>query len=144
MDELYTRVSSATKQELYQYMKNNDISLLNYNFNFFFQYYIREHSIQVISHHFSNRKIEGLTVVDELGVSFSYERDNPRVKQNFTLCHELGHFILGHEGNYFTESIDNQGNLLEREANIFSAVVLMPDIVLLSKIYYSCDTFQQI
>ena len=67
-----------------------------------------------------------------------------KVKQNFTLCHELGHFILKHEGNYFTESIDNQENLLEREANIFSAVLLMPDVVLLSKIYYSCETFQQV
>lgn len=66
------------------------------------------------------------------------------MKQNFTLCHELGHFILKHEGNYFTESIDNQENLLEREANIFSAVLLMPDIVLLSKIYYSYETFQQV
>lgn len=144
MDELYTRVSSATKQVLYQYMKNNDISLLNYNFTYFFQHCIQKNQIQVVSHHFSNRKIEGLTVVDELGVSFSYERDNPKVKQNFTLCHELGHFILKHEGNYFTESIDNQENLLEREANLFSAVVLMPDIVLLSKIYYSCETFKQV
>ena len=125
-------------------MKDHDISLLNYNFNYFFQHCIQEYQIQVISHHFSNRKIEGLTVIDELGISFSYEKDNPIVKQNFTLCHELGHFILEHEGNYFTESIDNQENLLEREANIFSAVVLMPDIVLLSKIYYSCDTFQHI
>ena len=144
MDELYSRVSNATKQALYQYMKNHDISLLNYNFTYFFQHCIQKNQIQVISHHFSNRKIEGLTVVDELGVSFSYERDNPKVKQNFTLCHELGHFILKHEGNYFTESIDNQENLLEWEANIFSAVILMPDIVLLSKIYYSCETFQQV
>ena len=125
-------------------MKNHDISLLNYNFNYFFQHCIQEYQIQVISHHFSNHKIEGLTVIDELGISFSYEKDNPIVKQNFTLCHELGHFILEHEGNYFAESIDNQESLLEREANIFSAVVLMPDIVLLSKIYYSCDTFQHI
>ena len=125
-------------------MKDHDISLLNYNFNYFFQHCIQEYQIQVISHHFSNHKIEGLTVIDGLGISFSYEKDNPIVKQNFTLCHELGHFILKHEGNYFTESIDNQDSLLEREANIFSAVVLMPDIVLLSKIYYSCDTFQQI
>ncbi|HHQ6413366.1 TPA: ImmA/IrrE family metallo-endopeptidase [Streptococcus pyogenes] len=144
MDELYTRISKSTKHVLYQYMKDNDISLLNYNFNYFFQHCIQEYQIQVISHHFSNHKIEGLTVIDELGISFSYEKDNPIVKQNFTLCHELGHFILEHEGNYFTESIDNQENLLEREANIFSAVVLMPDIVLLSKIYYSCDTFQKI
>ena len=125
-------------------MKENNISLLNYSFDYFFQYCIQKYQIQVISHHFSNRKIEGLTVVDGLGTSFSYERDNPKVKQNFTLCHELGHFILKHDGNYFAESIDNQENLIEREANIFSAVVLMPDIVLLSKIYYSCDTFQQV
>lgn len=144
MDELYTRVSSATKKVLYQYIKDLDISLLNYNFTYFFQYCIQEHQIQVISHHFSNNKIEGLTVVDELGISFSYEIDNPKVKQNFTLCHELGHFMLKHDGNYFTESIDNQENSIEREANVFSAVVLMPDIVLLSKIYYSCDTFYQV
>ena len=144
MDELYTRISKSTKHVLYQYMKDNDISLLYYNFNYFFQHCIQEYQIQVISHHFSNHKIEGLTVIDELGISFSYEKDNPIVKQNFTLCHELGHFILEHEGNYFAESIDNQESLIEREANIFSAVVLMPDIVLLSKIYYSCDTFQHI
>ena len=125
-------------------MKDNNISLLNYSFNYFFQYSIQKNQIQVISHHFSNHKIEGLTIVDELGISFSYEIDNPKVKQNFTLCHELGHYILQHDGNYFAESIDNQENLLEREANIFSAVVLMPDIVLLSKIYYNYETFQRV
>lgn len=144
MDGLYARVSSTTKQSLYQFMKDEDISLLNYCFDHYFQFCIRENNIHVFPHHFSNHKIEGLTVVDELGTSFSYERDNSKVKQNFTLCHELGHFILKHDGSYFAESIDNQENLLEREANIFSAVVLMPDIVLLSKIYYSCDTFHQV
>lgn len=144
MDELYTRVSSATKQVLYQHMKDNVISLVNYSFNYFFKYCIQENQIQVISHHFSNHKIEGLTVADELGISFSCERDNPKVKQNFTLCHELGHFILKHNGSYFAESVDNQEDILEREANIFSAVVLMPDIVLLSKIYYNCETFQRV
>lgn len=144
MDELYKRVSNATKQTLYQFMKDQNISLLNYRFDDFFQFCIQINNIQVLPHHFSSHKIEGLTVVDELGISFSFEIDNPKVKQNFTLCHELGHFILKHDGNYFAELIDNQENLLEREANIFSAVVLMPDIVLLSKIYYSCDTFHQV
>ena len=37
MDELYTRVSSATKQVLYQYMKDGYVSLLNYNFDYFFK-----------------------------------------------------------------------------------------------------------
>lgn len=93
---------------------------------------------------FLEQVLHGLTVVDELGTSFSYERDNPKVKRNFTLCHELGHFILDHEGAYFAESVDNQEDILEREANIFSAVVLMPDIVLLSKIYYNCEAFHQV
>lgn len=144
MNELYVRVSSATKQLLYQYIKDNEISLLDYHFSSFFQYFTKKNEIRIISHHFSNHKIEGLTIIDEMGISFSYERENPKVKQNFTLCHELGHFLLKHEGSCFTESVDNQENVLEREANVFSAIVLMPDIVLLSKIYYACDSFQKV
>lgn len=144
MDELYSRVSEITKQALYPFMKEEEISTLNYHFHYYFDYCIHENNIQVISHHFSNHKIEGLTVIDNLGTSFSYEQDNPVAKRNFTLCHELGHFILKHDGSYFTESVDNQGSILEREANVFSAIVLMPDIVLLSKIYYACESFQKV
>ena len=144
MDELYSRVSEITKQTLYSFMKKEEISILNYHFHYYFDYCIHENNIQVISHHFSNHKIEGLTVIDKLGTSFSYEQDNPVTKRHFTLCHELGHFILKHDGSYFTESVDNQESILEREANVFSAIVLMPDIVLLSKIYYSCDSFQKV
>ena len=144
MAELYSRVSKITKQALYSFMKEEEISTLNYHFRPYFNHCIKKHQIQVISHHFTNHKIEGLTIIDEYGISFSFERDNLKVKQNFTLCHELGHFILNHKGAYFTESIENQENISEREANIFSAVILMPDIVLLSKIYYSCDSFQKV
>ena len=144
MDELYSRVSEITKQVLYPYIKEEEISTLNYHFHYYFDYCIHENNIQVISHHFSNHKIEGLTVIDKLGTSFSYEQDNPVTKRHFTLCHELGHFILKHDGSYFTESVDNQESIIEREANVFSAIVLMPDIVLLSKIYYACDSFQKV
>lgn len=144
MDELYSRVSEITKQALYFFMKEEEISTLHYHFHYYFDYCVHENNIQVISHHFSNHKIEGLTVIDKLGTSFSYEQDNPVTKRNFTLCHELGHFILKHAGSYFTESVDNQESILEREANVFSAIVLMPDIVLLSKIYYACESFQKV
>lgn len=125
-------------------MKEEEISTLNYKFHYYFDYCIRENNIQVISHHFSNHKIEGLTVTDNLETSFSYEQENPVSKRHFTLCHELGHFILKHDGSYFTELVDNQESILEREANVFSAIVLMPDIVLLSKIYYACESFQKV
>jgi len=94
LDEFYTRVSNVTKQRLYQYIKDNNTTLLDYNFRDFFQHCIKKNKIQVMSHHFTNHKIEGLTIIDQDGISFSYERDNPKVKQNFILCHELGHFIL--------------------------------------------------
>lgn len=144
LDKLYSRVSEITKQILYSFMKDEEISTLNYHFHYYFDYCIHENNIQVIGHHFSNHKIEGLTVIDKLGTSFSYEQDNPVTKRHFTLCHELGHFILEHDGSYFTESVENQESILEREANVFSAIVLMPDIVLLSKIYYSCDSFHKV
>ena len=144
MEDLYVDVQGRAKQLLYQLMKIQDIPLLKYTFHFFFDYYVRENGILVIPHHFSGRKIEGLIVIDELGVSISYERANPITKQNFTLCHELGHFLLQHEGDYFAESVDNKDSQIEREANIFSAIILMPDIVLLSKIYYGCHTFDEV
>ena len=125
-------------------MKKEEISTLNYHFRYYFNHCIDVNQIQVIPHHFSNHKIEGLTVIDELGMSFSYEQDNPVTKRHFTLCHELGHYILKHDGSYFTESVDDQESILEREANVFSAIILMPDIVLLSKIYYACDSFQKV
>ena len=144
MDQLYSNISTVTKEILYKFIIDKNIGILNYHFNYFLNFYIEESNIQVISHHFSSHKIEGLTIIDELGITFSYERNNSLVKQNFTLCHELGHFILRHKGGYFIELSDNQEKDLEREANIFSAVILMPDIVLLSKIYYSCDSFQKV
>jgi len=125
-------------------MREEDISTLNYHFRYYFDHCIDLNQVQVIPHHFSNHKIEGLTVIDRLGISFSYEKDSPVTKRNFTLCHELGHFILKHVGSYFTESVDNQESILEREANVFSAIILMPDIVLLSKIFYACDSFQKV
>ena len=125
-------------------MKDEKSSLLNYNFKSYFDDCIKENDIKVISHHFSNHKIEGLTIIDDNGTSISYEKDNPKDKQNFTLCHVLGHFLLKHEGIYFTETADTQELSDEREANVFSAVILMPDIVLLSKIYYSCASFEQV
>ena len=125
-------------------MKNQNIPLLKYTFQFFFDYYVNENEILILPHHFSGKKIEGLTIIDKLGVSISYEQNNPVTKQNFTLCHELGNFLLKHEGGYFAESVDNQDSQIEREANIFSAFILMPDIVLLSKIYYACQTFDKV
>ena len=143
MRKIYTKVTKIARERLYQFMKNNQISPLNYHFHHYFDDYVKRHNILVMEHHFSSLKIEGLTMKDDLGVSISYEKYNPPVKQNFTKCHELGHCVLGHSGNQLAE-IFNINSIDEREANIFSAYILMPDIVLLSKIYYRLDSFDQV
>ena len=144
MREVYARVTQIARQHLYQFMKDNQISPLNYRFYYYFDTCVEVYDIKILEHHFSNRKIEGLTMIDDEGISISYEKENPVVKQNFTKCHELGHFILGHDGNMFTELNRDRTSLFETEANLFSAVILMPDIVLLSKIYYRQSSFRKV
>lgn len=144
MSDIYRRVTEIAREQLYQFMKDYHISPLNYHFEYYFENCLKKYNIRLMEHHFTNRKIEGLTVRDETGISISYEKQNPRVKQNFTKCHELGHYLLGHSGDHFTEMNSRKETLEEREANLFSAYILMPDIVLLSKIYYRLDSFKQV
>lgn len=140
----YLKIGKIAQQDVYQFIKNTGESLIDYHFSSYLDYYLKRYNIKVLEHHFSSRKIEGLTLIDEKGISFSYEKDNSAEKQNFTMCHELGHFVLGHSGKYFTELRGKSDSVKEREANIFSATVLMPDIVLLSKIFYRQDSFQKV
>ena len=140
----YFKIARIAKQDIYQFIKNTGESLIDYHFSSYLNYYLKRYNIKILEHHFSCRKIEGLTLIDEKGISFSYERDNSTEKQNFTMCHELGHFVLGHSGKYFTELRGKSDSVKEREANIFSATVLMPDIVLLSKIFYRKDSFKKV
>jgi len=144
MDTRYSQIKEVANRYIYKYIKENDSSLLGYDFEGFFNYVVESHNIKVMEHHFSSRKIEGLTLIDESGISFSYEKENPQVKQNFTKCHELGHFLLSHTGSFFTELKDKSDSIFESEANLFSAFVLMPSIVLLSKIFYRHDSFSRV
>lgn len=144
MDEMYPRINQLANEQVYTFMKENEISPLSYHFSDFFDECLDKYNIKLMEHHFSNQQIEGLTLIDDYGISFSYERDNPEVKQNFTKCHELGHFLLGHSGSLFTELKGGSDSKHETEANIFSAIILMPAIVLLSKIFYRHDSFQTV
>ncbi|PIO78073.1 hypothetical protein ADO05_01876 [Streptococcus parauberis] len=145
MENTFSKISSVVKSQLYPFIKLRKLSLLTYTFKEFFNDVVEKNNIKVLGHHFSMRKIDGLTLIDRKGqTSLSYEINNPSVRQNFTKCHELGHFLLGHQGSFFTEVTENQLSVEEVEANYFSACLLMPDIVLLSKIFYQKLTFQEV
>ena len=145
LETTFSKISSVVKSQLYPFIKLRKQSLLTYTFEDFFNHVVKENDIKVLSHHFSMRKIDGLTLIDSRGkTSLSYEKENPIVRQNFTKCHELGHFLLGHQGSVFTELKEPQFSLEEVEANYFSACLLMPDIVLLSKIFFQKLSFQEV
>ncbi|WP_294796183.1 ImmA/IrrE family metallo-endopeptidase [uncultured Fenollaria sp.] len=61
-------------------------------------------------------------------------KNEPIYRQRFTIAHELGHILLGHEGKSFRK-LDHKeyGDFLERmnevTANSFAAELLMPEIL---------------
>lgn len=76
MSSLYNYVSSEVKKLLYQYIKDMSLSLLNYSFKYFFNHTVETNNIKVVKHHFTNKKIEGMTIIDKYGISsmFEYKR----------------------------------------------------------------------
>ena len=142
MTETYFKVWEIARKELYSFIKLYNISKINYTFEDYFNHIIKKHKIKLLPHHFSDEAILGLTLIDNLGISFSYETSSIPTRQNFTKCHELGHLILQHSGTVFAENTQNNDQQ-EKEANYFSSFILMPDIVLLTKIFYQKKTFQE-
>ena len=142
MTETYFKVWEIARKELYSFIKLYNISKINYTFENYFNHIIKKHKIKLLPHHFSDEAILGLTLIDNLGISFSYETSSIPTRQNFTKCHELGHLILKHSGTVFAENTQNNDQQ-EKEANYFSSFILMPDIVLLTKIFYQKKSFQE-
>ena len=62
-----------------------------------------------------------------------YNPDEPKVRQRFTIAHEIGHFVLGH-GNSFRDPVSNFSrdgyDYREVQANQFAAQLLMPEIAI--------------
>lgn len=143
MNDSYFKVWEIAKQELYHFMKLYHISKVHYTFKDYFNHITKKYKIKTLPHHFSDEAILGLTLIDKLGISFSYESESNPNRQNFTKCHELGHLILQHSGTVFAENAQNQ-DWQEKEANYFSSFILMPDIILLTKIVYQQKTFQDL
>ncbi len=139
----YHKITQIAQSHIYKYMKMNDIKASNYSYHSFFDYMTDKLDIAVMAHTLHN-DIAGLSIKDKHGhSSISYQSTHHLHRQNFTKCHELGHFLLEHEGNIFTSSKDTD-SLIELEANIFAAQLLAPDIVLLAKITIENKSFQDI
>lgn len=140
MQRIYFNVWNRVKQTLYPFMKLNKVHPLYYTFQDYFNYEVDQKNILVIPHHI-RIDIAGFNINDDV-LTISYQDSDSITRQNFTKCHELGHILLHHSGRVFTDFHDD--SLQEREANFYSAFLLMPDIVLLTKIFYQQMAFQEV
>lgn len=78
-------------------------------------------------------EISGLFVTDEKSACIAINQNHPRVRQRFTLAHELGHFFFSGGAVLFVDFLDNALDLqsderraAETKANLFAADLLMP------------------
>ncbi|ELY5748214.1 ImmA/IrrE family metallo-endopeptidase [Streptococcus iniae] len=139
----FTRIWKIANTYTYNFLKYNFCDLDKYNVSKLIDHITYLKNIKISPIHFQDTGITGLTIIDSKGKSIHYEKDHPTNRQNFTKCHELGHILLNHHGNIFLESNKNK-NPIEKEADIFSASILMPDIVLINLIFYQDKHFQDI
>lgn len=68
MDEMYPRINQLANEQVYTFMKENEISPLSYHFSDFFDECLDQYNIKLMEHHFSNQQIEGLTLIDDYGM----------------------------------------------------------------------------
>lgn len=123
-------------------MKLNDMKASSYTYHSFFESQISSNNILVIGHDLRNT-ISGFSIIDNQGIYLiTYDSSHHQHRQNFTKCHELGHYLLNHDGKVFTDN--NENNLQEIEADYFSSFILMPDIILLGNILHKNKSFQDI
>jgi Zn-dependent peptidase ImmA (M78 family) len=84
--------------------------------------------------------ISGILVIEKGEATIGYNKNEHRVRNRFTIAHELGHFILHKEKDLFVDkefkvmfrgAINNNQNYKEEmEANEFAANLLMPEKLL--------------
>ena len=121
-------------------MKLHAVHPLHYTFQDYFDYEVKKRNILVMPYYI-RVDVAGFNINDDV-LTIAYQEKDPVARQNFTKCHELAHILLNHNGRVFTDFHDN--SLQEREANFFFSFILMPNIVLLTKLFYQKKTFQEV
>ncbi|MBI2485045.1 ImmA/IrrE family metallo-endopeptidase [Candidatus Uhrbacteria bacterium] len=74
--------------------------------------------------------VSGMIVRDQNGdnenIYIGFNSKQAKVRQRFTVAHELGHFLSGHDDLKIVEDTFDKDTVKEREANSLAAELLMP------------------
>ena len=97
------------------------------------------------------RDLSGVLVKSSDSKVIGINSSHARVRQRFSIAHEIGHFWLAHPGDMFVDEIGGQAsvvfrdgrsgdatNIYEMEANRFAAALLMPAELLVNS-FLSCS-----
>lgn len=87
-------------------------------------------SIKVVPHVFP-ATMSGLLVQEGGRAIIGYNSTHADVRQRFTIAHELGHYLSGHDDLRIVDETFDKDTLKEKEANAFAAELLMPYDILL-------------
>jgi len=93
--------------------------------------------LQIVPYEFPD-SMSALFLIEERVRAIGVNKNHPKVRQRFSVAHELGHFVSGHEdfSHDNVEHIDrekkylNRFHRMEEEADEFAAELLMPEFLL--------------
>ena len=70
--------------------------------------------------------VSGTIIKDDDLHAIGVNENHSKVRQRFTIAHELGHYIMGHDENTYLDDSFDKSTDKEREANKFAGELLMP------------------
>lgn len=84
-------------------------------------------SIKILPYPNFPDNISGTLINQKDSMIIGVNSNHAAVRQRFTIAHEIGHFLLGHElGEKIIDDVFDKPNDKEKEANDFAAALLMP------------------
>jgi len=83
-------------------------------------------SLEVVYYPKFPDSVSGTIIKDEELHAIGVNANHPKVRQRFTIAHELGHYIMGHDENSILDDSFDKNTDKEREANKFASELLMP------------------
>ena len=83
-------------------------------------------SLKVVYYNKFPDNISGTIIQQEDLKAIGVNSNHPKVRQKFSIAHELGHFLLGHDSQHIIDDTFDKPTNNEQEANKFAAEILMP------------------
>lgn len=83
------------------------------------------HDLEVFSYALGEN-ISGVSVLEEESITIGYNQREGWYRRRFTIAHEIGHFLMGHQHQEESPEVEGMRDPRETEADQFAAELLLP------------------